>query len=178
VTIWVTSDQHYGHGRVIESCARPFRDVAEMTEELVARHNDCVAPSDVVWHLGDFSFLRPLESASLLRRLHGEHHLVLGNHDRSRSKMLEIGFASVQMVAQIVVRGVHVGMRHVPPDVDAPLADVRRVPSRFVQPVEGAVILCGHAHRAWVQRENVHNVGIDVREFAPVNIEELASDPR
>jgi len=55
MTTWFTADQHFGHKNIIGYSGRPFADVEEMTEELVRRHNACVAPEDTTYHVGDFS---------------------------------------------------------------------------------------------------------------------------
>jgi calcineurin-like phosphoesterase family protein len=80
MTVFFTSDQHYGHTNIIRFCARPFADVSAMNEALIARHNAVVGPDDDVWHLGDFVFKGDV--AATLVRLNGRHRLVAGNHDR------------------------------------------------------------------------------------------------
>lgn len=80
--IFVTSDTHFGHRRVLEfePFFRPFRDIYEHDEELIRRWNDTVGPKDTVWHLGDVLFGR--QNFPLLSRLNGIKKLVLGNHDQ------------------------------------------------------------------------------------------------
>ncbi len=150
---WVTSDQHYGHGRIIELCQRPFSSVEEMNEALIENHNRIVRPGDIVWHLGDFSFLRLEASRELLARLNGEHHLVLGNHDRSATKMREIGFLTVQRAKTLIVGERTFAMSHKPQDLP-PYQD-------------GVIRICGHVHEKWVQHEDILNVGVDVHHFSP-----------
>jgi calcineurin-like phosphoesterase family protein len=79
-TIWFTSDTHYGHKRMITE--RGVRDVPLMDELLIRNWNDVVGKSDRVYHLGDFSFHKLPETVNILRRLNGQLHVVLGNHDR------------------------------------------------------------------------------------------------
>lgn len=33
--------------------------------------------------------------------------------------------------------------------------------------------LCGHVHEAWARRDRIINVGVDVRNFRPVTLDEL-----
>lgn len=82
--VFFTSDQHYGHDNVIKFCCRPFKDVREMNEELIRRHNAVVPPNGVVFHLGDFAVGRDKGiAASVKARLNGaEHHLIEGNHEK------------------------------------------------------------------------------------------------
>lgn len=107
-----TSDSHFGHDNIIKHCQRPcrehpFRDGAQMDRALMDAWNSVVSPGDVVYHLGDFS-MRPAETInSLLKKLHGIKHLIVGNHDRvdevSGSRLQ--GWASVREMAKISVDG-------------------------------------------------------------------------
>lgn len=175
MTTWFTSDEHYGHGKIIEHSGRPFADLSHMREELIRRHNMLVCPTDIVWHLGDFSFARPAESMAILARLNGEHHLVLGNHDRSATAMLSIGFRSVQYSKRLEIDGHRLVLRHLPP-AHAPTDD-RQFASKFYAPVDGVdFVLCGHVHEKWAQVGNVFNVGVDVRVFAPITLQALLNN--
>ncbi len=60
-SVFLVSDTHFGHAGVCrfthpddpEVKLRPWTDPDEMDEEMVRRWNDCVRPSDKVYHLGD-----------------------------------------------------------------------------------------------------------------------------
>lgn len=65
--IWFTSDTHFGHANVLEFCERPWGTVEEMDDALVDAINGRVAPDDVLYHLGDFSFKMTVEAARELR---------------------------------------------------------------------------------------------------------------
>jgi hypothetical protein len=56
--IWSTSDYHMGHRNIIGLCGRPFAEVDEMEREIIARHNELVAPDDGVdsWGFRPASF--------------------------------------------------------------------------------------------------------------------------
>lgn len=82
MTVFFTSDTHFGHARIIELCNRPFKDVDHMNEVIVARWNAAVSPEDTVYHLGDVA-MGPIEkSLAIIKRLNGSKILVQGNHDR------------------------------------------------------------------------------------------------
>jgi calcineurin-like phosphoesterase family protein len=54
-----------------------------MDEQLIKNWNDCVAPEDTVYHLGDI-FLCPDEYANqIMNRLNGVVYLIRGNHDKT-----------------------------------------------------------------------------------------------
>src|SRR3990172_2072152 len=77
-----TSDHHFQHSNVVRYSNRPFRNVDEMDEEFVKRWNEVVKPTDVVYHLGDFT-LGNLEIADeFLKRLNGSIYIMEGSHDR------------------------------------------------------------------------------------------------
>ena len=91
MTLWFTSDTHFGHRNMAEnftledgSRARDFRPVQHMDHAMVERWNDVVKPEDHVYHLGDVSMIRGTQSqwlGGVLARLHGHKRLILGNHD-------------------------------------------------------------------------------------------------
>lgn len=74
-----TADTHFQHANIIKYCNRPFPSVGEMDEALIRNWNSVVGPSDVTYHLGDFSFRDP---SQYLRRLNGHIYFVHGNHDK------------------------------------------------------------------------------------------------
>lgn len=98
---WFISDTHFGHARIIEMASRPFSDVDAMDEAMIARWNARVAPEDVVWHLGDFAVTSDaVRVAAIFRRLHGEKHLVLGNHDEHYEATRALPWASIGETAR------------------------------------------------------------------------------
>lgn len=81
--LWLTSDEHYGHRRIISYQSRPFESVEDMDREIIARHNSLVAPTDTVIHIGDFSFGKSADFARTASALSGTHYFMDGSHDRS-----------------------------------------------------------------------------------------------
>jgi len=83
--VFITSDEHYGHAKMIELAHRPFTSVAGMNETLIERHNAVVpdSPGFLTIHVGDLFWhtLTPLEAMTILSRLHGKHAFIFGNHD-------------------------------------------------------------------------------------------------
>jgi calcineurin-like phosphoesterase family protein len=94
---FVISDHHFGHAGIIDFESRPFSHVEEMTETMIEKWNSVVAQEDIVYHLGDFSFLNQEKTGSILNRLNGYKILIMGNHDRGRTRLwwLEAGFQEV-----------------------------------------------------------------------------------
>ena len=113
--LFFTSDTHFFHGRIIELCNRPFHSVEEMNEALITNWNRVVPRDGVVFHLGDFAFGGPDEWNSILDRLNGEIHLILGNHDMrmARTEVMD-RFSEVTLQKIISVDGRNILLNHYP----------------------------------------------------------------
>lgn len=83
MAVFFTSDTHWGHAAIIRYCKRPFANVRDMDEAMIANWNAVVRHDDnVVWHLGDFAHGADAKHVrSVFRRLNGRKMLVIGNHD-------------------------------------------------------------------------------------------------
>lgn len=87
--LYFTSDNHFGHQNIIRYCERPFASLEEMNETMIERWNQRVKHDDIVYHIGDFALrLGVPEVEAIVRRLNGEKHLVLGNHDLKNKSVL------------------------------------------------------------------------------------------
>ena len=82
--LFFTSDQHFGHARMIKFCNRPFKDVEEMDAEMVRRWNAVVETGDTVYHLGDFTLEGYQFAKKMFKQLNGEIHILAltWHHDR------------------------------------------------------------------------------------------------
>ena len=76
-----TSDTHFNHANIIRFCNRPFKDVEQMNEVMIANWNRVIGTDDTVFHLGDFCLGGAAEWTKILDRLNGKIYLILGNHD-------------------------------------------------------------------------------------------------
>lgn len=86
MTVFFTSDTHFGHQRIIELSNRPFRDVDHMNASIIYNWNSVVGPRDIVFHLGDVALGKIADSLPLVGQLNGTKFLVDGNHDRTFSE--------------------------------------------------------------------------------------------
>lgn len=82
--IFVISDTHYNHGRIIKHCSRPFESREEMNDYIVEKHNSVVGPDDIVWHLGDVAWGSQKYYDEYFDRCNGNFVIFVGNHDRVR----------------------------------------------------------------------------------------------
>lgn len=95
---WLISDTHFGHSKIFEfeeSRRETFSGVDSMTEEIIRRWNEVVAPNDIVFHLGDIAF-GGVDVQSIIRRLNGKKYLIRGNHDNKKDEYYHnCGFSGV-----------------------------------------------------------------------------------
>lgn len=165
MTSFFTSDTHFGHIKIVEYCKRPFRDWVEMDEVMIERWNARVRPSDHVYHLGDFSLCTDYELIkAYVRKLNGNKHLILGNHDAKREKGL-VGFAEVKPYKEIKVNDQHIVLFHY-------------AMKTWNRAHYGSWQLHGHSHgtlpRDFTMRQL--DVGVDVWNFTPISFDEIQEE--
>jgi len=168
--MWVTSDNHFGHANVIRYCERPFRDVEDMTEQMVAKWNAVVRPSDHIYIVGDFCWKSAKYGIAVTERLNGHKHLVRGNHDKAclNSRQFRDLFVEIADILTVKVR-----------DEDVPLrfGGVQRIVlCHYAMQVwenshHGAWMLHGHSHGKLPSPSTMKrlDVGVDCWNYTPVS---------
>lgn len=81
--IFFTADTHLSHSNIVRYCDRPFSNIREHDDAIIANWNSVVSKKDVVYHLGDFGFGSPYKLYDISLKLNGTIHLIKGNHDKS-----------------------------------------------------------------------------------------------
>jgi calcineurin-like phosphoesterase family protein len=163
VTLFFTSDTHFGDHRTLNIHKRPFACVAEMDDALVAGWNAVVGEADQIWHLGDFA-RKLIDIPALLARLNGRIHLIRGNNDPSGIEHVP-GWASVSDYHEMELDGRRLVLCHYP---------FRSWNGQH----RGAINLHGHSHGKLKPLPRQHDVGVDARGFRPVTLAELVPQPR
>jgi len=94
--IWLTSDFHFGHNNCINYCSRPFSNTSEMNNTIIRSYNKLVDNNDIVYILGDISFLNTKSTIEIIKSLKGFKFLIKGNHDhKSNTAYRKMGFMEV-----------------------------------------------------------------------------------
>lgn len=181
MSIFFTSDTHFGHKNVIGYCKRPYENTDDMDEDLIARWNAVVLPEDIVYHLGDFS-LNKTKVKKITPRLNGIKKLIAGNHDKCwtlREKYVnlyrEAGWQSTQRTLQIPIfdNNTHIALLSHLPYKDMFAKDKRYHDEKPID--DGNTwLLHGHVHQGWKFKGKQINVGVDVWDLAPVPYETIA----
>lgn len=113
--VFFTSDTHFNHANIIGFCNRPFKNVEEMDETMIANWNRVVGENDIVFHLGDFCMGGSAKWTNVLNRLNGKIYLIIGNHDMKNLKQsCSDRFEKVAMQMYIEVDKQKIYLNHCP----------------------------------------------------------------
>ena len=164
--LYYISDLHFGHANIIKLCNRPFADVSDMNETLIARWNGKVTGSDTVYIVGDLFFRMADDPAAVLSRLKGKKHLIVGNHDKTWLPRVDAAkyFKSVQPILTFAAPEGKITLCHYP-----------------MLCFEGRYHIYGHIHAnrtdpffpLLASTDNAFNASAEVNGYAPVTFGEL-----
>lgn len=153
---WVTADHHFGHKNILTFTQRPWKTIEEHDEGLIELWNARVVAGDEVYVVGDFSFQDKWWMAKILKRLNGRKHLILGNHDGSKTRQESLGgwetVKGIDTVDGVVLCHDALGWA---------------IKNGWAQ--GWPRMFCGHVHEGWrVCWGRFVNVGVDQWGYAPV----------
>lgn len=163
MTVFFTSDTHFGHERIITLCERPYDTVAQMDAGLVENWNAKIGPKDEVYHLGDFSFRSSRPAREFCAELNGTIHLIRGNHDGKTLKYDADCFASIHDILEMKCKKQRLVLCHYP---------MREWPGARA----GVWHLFGHMHGRLDHepRGLSLDVGVDSHNMAPLSFDEVS----
>ena len=102
MSIFITSDTHFGHNREFLYGPRGFASISEHDEEIIKRWNETVSPEDDVYILGDLMLNDNTHGMECLKRLNGKLHIVRGNHDTDSRWELYATLPNVVEMANVI----------------------------------------------------------------------------
>jgi calcineurin-like phosphoesterase family protein len=160
--IYFTSDQHFGHANILKYCSRPFSNIEEMNNALLANWNSVVSPEDLVYVIGDItmSYSKGMMK-SIFDRLNGEKVLIKGNHDKKHNTPID-AFIEIHDRLHITGEGYDFILVHDPSEAAANHMDDQEY-------------LCGHLHSFKEDRiyRNWIDCGVDANDFTPISLEQI-----
>lgn len=152
---WFCADTHFGHANIIKHTGRPFKSVGRMDEVLIENWNSRIGRNDIVIFLGDFMFKQKHKIPHYLEQLKGNITFIKGNHDNNNSLNAKIEYLVVRFNKQDVF------CTHYPKDYNN---------AYYIN-------LVAHVHDKWKIRKIYNsylvNVGVDVWNYTPVDINEI-----
>lgn len=160
---YFASDYHLGHKNVIKYDNRPFKDVWDMDEAIIANHNSVVSEEDEFYFLGDFCFNNRAEE--YLQRLNGRKYFIKGNHDRRDMLKLYNKYGIyLGQLDEVVVNGQLISLCHYRMDV-------------WNKSHRGAWHLHGHSHHSLPVRETAKCIDVGINGegygYTPLSFEQI-----
>ena len=184
MSVYFTSDTHFGHSNIIKYCQRPFLfdpgldkdrlydprnlDVDHMDEIMIKNWNSVVQSHDTIYHLGDFAFYKDQrKTRNVIRRLNGNKILIRGNHDKYLEPETLQMFNSVHSYYEFSV-----------PDKDAGkqmIVLLHYSMNVWNRSHRGSWHLFGHSHGTLQDNPNSlsFDVGSDCHGFTPISYEQV-----
>ena len=172
--IYLSSDLHFNHDRAFIYQPRGFNSIEEMNEQIIQNFNEIITDEDELYLLGDIMLggADSLEAGLiLLNRLHGQIHIVRGNHDTDKK-----WFAYAEACPRVVEvenaiylkhNGYHFYLSHYPTYT----ANLEKESLK-----QCLINLYGHTH----QKDNffqdipwAYHIGVDSHHCKPVNIDDI-----
>lgn len=135
-------------------------------EKLIDNWNSVVSNNDIIYILGDLSFKSGLKTNEILKRLNGHKVLVKGNHENiwmDKDADLSL-FDEIVDYKEFDYKNHKFVLSHYPIQC-------------FNKANKGAIHLFGHIHSNELEYpiKNAFNVGVDVNNYSPVNIDKYIS---
>lgn len=178
MTVFFTSDWHFGHKKMFgEGCYSTVREqfstIDDMHKALSESIRNTVQENDVLYHLGDISFVSPTRTIEWVKTL-GVRNIVFirGNHDSNKM------FRYLTQEGFVCLEEAHVSYTFGNKSYNFYLAHYPRA-------MNNSITLSGHIHNDIPVEENVLNVGVDCVEIyecfknkpfgTPLSIEEVIS---
>ena len=175
--VYFTSDTHFWHRNIIDSCNRPFKDEAEMNEALIEKWNEKVPDDGIVFHLGDFAWGGANKWRYICEKLNGHIVLILGNHDFKNGPKTDDGlFDYITQQLYVRIEGRPVFLNHFP---------FLCYGGTYREAKDQVWALHGHIHlgpnslggkdveRMQYLFPTQYDVGVDMNDYAPVSWNEI-----
>ena len=174
VMIYFISDYHFYHALSLFRSRTQFRDVGEMNDYIVSRHNSVVENDDTIYILGDVIVCDEVELKNCLKdtigKMAGHKHLILGNHDyrfRDNPEFLKY-FESVQESKTFKINSHWIQLYHYPV-------------LGWYRKYKGGIHIYGHMHDDNKTPEskimsgfpNAINVSVEVMDYKPVSFDKI-----
>lgn len=187
MSIFFTSDHHFGHERILElGAGRPFQNIGHHNTILMNNWLEVVKPEDTVYVMGDIAMGNFEQTIKLFASLTGEKFLIPGNHDKifsgtNNAKRIErftpfyeeVGFTILPENTSIMLQTSYgeqkVLLSHFPYTGDSHSPIDRYRENRYLD--EGLPIIHGHTHSRDILHVNPreYHIGVDAHDYYPVH---------
>lgn len=175
MSLWFTSDTHFGHENIIQYCSRPFSSVQEMDEKLIENWNHVVKPDETIYHLGDFTLAGEDNARVYFQRLDGKINIVPGGHDWKWLRGEEYYSRSGHQVT--ILPPLHtIKVPQLDHDTSQLVVLCHYAMRVWDRSHYGSWHLYGHSHGNLPPLENSLDVGVDNWGYQPLSLEEIEKE--
>lgn len=143
--IFVISDLHFGHKKLLRLERSEFETIEEHDQTLIDNINKMVKPTDLLYVLGDVGNIEKC------RLLNGRKIMIMGNHDARPKREYKMVFSEVYETPIFIKE--NIVFSHYPIPVTA-----------------GTLNVHGHLHGSRMASENYMNLSAHLVNMKPVNI--------
>lgn len=196
MSVFFTSDQHFGHSNIINLAKRPFNDIDHHNKSLINNWNSVVRPGDIVFTLGDFIFLQRDNYANqckivdeIFSQLNGTIHWILGNHDPKIKNIYDPNTSSQQIMDYIYNKKYCQSISHYK-EIYIDDSDIEYTPQNkgrqciilshypyitWNKSRYGSWMLYGHVHNHLPDNPDLLSldVGVDCHNYTPISYEQV-----
>ena len=172
MAIYLTSDWHFGHDREFIWKARGYSSVEEMNEDQIDKINSLIKPEDNLYILGDLMLGDIDKGMECVKRIKGNLHIILGNHDTpTRAKLYDGPTTVLGFADRIDYNEYHFYISHYPTltsNLDGGPSLKKRILNLF-----------GHTHskeKFYQDNPTMYNVALDAHNNTPVSIDQIIED--
>ena len=161
MAVFILSDTHFCHKRIINFERFKFKTIEEHDEYIIEKWNQTIKESDIVYHLGDVIFPNSQYNLKdILSKLNGYKILIRGNHDKkTNTYYLNNGFNEVYNHPIYIKENVILSHE--------PVLEAYNNP--YVYNIHG------HLHGAKLDLDNFMCVALDQINYIPLNLEKVIS---
>lgn len=157
-TIWVITDTHFNHRKMIEKGYRP----ADYQHRIIRAWRANVRPMDTIIHLGDVICGRDSQLQRILTNLPGRKVLIRGNHDTSHDDawFIESGF-------EMVCDALRIGKAYLTHEPQCVL------PDGCIINVHGHLHADGHRDDQYALQPWHHLVALERTDYHPLQLQRI-----
>lgn len=165
-----TADNHFGHRNIIDLANRPFIDDESMDKTMIKRWNEAVGPTDIVFHLGDFTLGYTGRATQILRQLNGQIFILWTSfhHDRRWLTGDALNYV-IRLNPLVALECPEYGDDKYP----LPIILCHYPLAQWDRQHYGAWHLHGHTHGSFHAQGKIYDVGVDNNGFRPISLQEI-----
>lgn len=172
MSIYFSSDLHFGHNKEFLYKPRGFNCIEDMNAAIVENFNSVVKDEDDLYLLGDLMLGDYEIGKFCLESLKGKKHIIIGNHDTDNRVQIykDLGYDILGYASMFKYQKYHFYLSHYP-TLTANFDDGS---------LKKCVInLYGHTHQQnnfFNEKSYMYHVGVDSHDCYPISIEQIIED--